>query len=68
MSDKQLSNITKFLKRVGEDELTAYLLHILDNVSDISDVKVKKFMQNFRDVLMNIKRINKPVDKSDKKS
>jgi hypothetical protein len=69
MSDKQLANVTKFLKRVGEDELTAYLLHILDNVPDVSDVKVKKFMQSFRDVLINIKRINKPTDKksSDKK-
>jgi hypothetical protein len=63
MSDKQLANVTKFLKRVGEDELTAYLLHILDNVPDVSDAKVKKFMQSFRDVLINIKRINKPTDK-----
>jgi len=62
MSDKQLANVTKFLKRVGEDELTAYLLHILDNVPDVSDAKVKKFMQSFRDVLINIKRINKPSD------
>jgi hypothetical protein len=61
MSDKQLDNVTKFLKRVGEDELTAYLLHILDNVQDVSDSKVKKFMQSFRDVLINIKRINKPT-------
>lgn len=59
-SDKQLENVTKFLKRVGEDELTAYLLHVLDNVPDVSDSKVKKFMQSFRDVLINIKRINKP--------
>jgi hypothetical protein len=67
-SDKQLDNVTKFLKRVGEDELTAYLLHVLDNVPDVSDAKIKKFMQNFRDVLINIKRINKPSDSSDKKS
>jgi len=62
-SDKQLENVTKFLKRVGEDELTAYLLHVLDNVPDVSDPKIKKFMQSFRDVLVNIKRINKPSDK-----
>jgi hypothetical protein len=67
MSDKQLANVTKFLNRVGEDELTAYLLHILDNVPDVSDAKVKKFMQSFRDVLINIKRINKPSDKSETK-
>ena len=63
MSDKQLANVTKFLNRVGEDELTAYLLHVLDNVPDVSDSKIKKFMQSFRDVLINIKRINKPSDK-----
>jgi hypothetical protein len=67
-SDKQLANVSKFLKRVGEDELTAYLLHVLDNVPDVSDPKVKKFMQNFKDVLLNIKRINKPTDSTDKKS
>jgi hypothetical protein len=60
LSDKQIENATKFLKRVNDDELTAYLLHILDNVPDVSSMKIKKFMQNFRDVLINIKRINKP--------
>jgi hypothetical protein len=63
-TDKQLDNVTKFLKRVSDDELTAYLLHILDCVTDISDPKIKKFMQNFRDVLINIKRINKPTKDS----
>jgi hypothetical protein len=63
-SDKQLDNVTKFLKRVSDDELTAYLLHILDNVADVADPKIKKFMQNFRDVLVNIKRINKPTKDS----
>lgn len=60
LSEKQLDNATKFLKRVGDDELTAYLLHVLDNVPEVSDPKIKKFMQSFRDVLINIKRINKP--------
>ena len=61
LSDKQLENVTKFLKRVGDDELTAYLLHVLDNEPDVSDPKIKKFMVSFRDVLVNIKRINKPT-------
>ena len=60
LSDKQLDNVTKFLKRVGDDELTAYLLHVLDNVPDVSDPKIKRFMQSFKDVLVSIKRINKP--------
>ena len=62
-SDKQLDNVVKFLKRVGHDELTAYLLHVLDNVPDVSDPKIKRFMQTFKDVLVNIKRINKPGQK-----
>lgn len=60
-TEKQLDNVTKFLKRVGDDELTAYLLHVLDNVPDVSDPKIKKFMISFKDVLVNIKRINKPT-------
>lgn len=63
LSDKQIDNATKFLKRVGEDELTAYLLHILDNVPDVTDAKIKKFLSNFKDVLLNIKRLNRPVTK-----
>ena len=61
LTDKQLDNVTKFLKRVGDDELTAYLLHVLDNVPDVSDPKIKRFMVGFKDVLQNIKRINKPT-------
>jgi len=60
-NDKQLDNITKFLKRDGDDELTAYLLHVLDNVPDVADPKIKKFLVSFKDVLVNIKRINKPT-------
>jgi ATPase family associated with various cellular activities (AAA) len=63
LTEKQLNNVTKFLQRVGQDELTAYLLHVLDNVPDVSDPKIKRFMQTFKDVLVNIKRINKPGDK-----
>lgn len=63
LTEKQLDNVTKFLGRVGDDELTAYLLHVLDNVPDVSDPKIKKFMQHFRDTLKNIKRINKPDGK-----
>jgi hypothetical protein len=61
LTAKQLDNVTKFLKRVGDDELTAYLLHVLDNVPDVSDPKIKNFMISFKDVLLNIKRINKPT-------
>ena len=60
LSDKQVENASKFLKTVDEDELTAYLLFILDNNLDITKAKIKKFMLEFEDVLRTIKRINKP--------
>jgi FPC/CPF motif-containing protein YcgG len=63
LSEKQLANLTKFLKRLGDDELTAYLLWILDDPSDmIANPKVKNFLSTFKDVLLNIKRINKPSE------
>jgi len=60
LTEKQLVNATKFLKGVGEDELTAYLLFILDNNLDISKPKIKNFLLGFEDVLRTIKKINKP--------
>ena len=60
LSDKQVENASKFLKTVDEDELTAYLLFILDNNLDITKPKIKKFMLDFEAVLRTIKRINKP--------
>lgn len=63
LSEKQLDNATKFLKNVGEDELTAYLLYVLDNVPDVGGSKIKKFLLGFEDVLRTIKKINKPGSK-----
>lgn len=59
LDEKQLANVTKFLKTVGDDELTSYLLFILDNNIDVSKDKIKKFMLEFKDVLQTVKRINK---------
>jgi hypothetical protein len=63
LSEKQLGNIVKFLNNVGDDEKTAYLLWILDNVADIGDAKLKKFLLQFEDLLRTIKKINKPGSK-----
>jgi hypothetical protein len=63
LTEKQLDNVTKFLKNVGEDELTAYLLYVLDNGPDVGGQKVKKFLLGFEDVLRTIKKINKPGGK-----
>ena len=60
LNEKQLVNITKFLDRVGDDEKTAYLLWILDNVADIGNKKMKGFLLHFEDLLRTIKKINKP--------
>jgi hypothetical protein len=63
LSDKQVANSAKFLKTVGDDELTAYLLFILDNNLDVSKPKIKAFMMEFEPVLRTIKKINKPGGK-----
>ena len=60
LSEKQLTNITKFLDRVGDDEKTAYLLWILDNVADIGNKKMKGFLLHFEELLRTIKKVNKP--------
>lgn len=60
-TDKQYDNTYKFLANVGDDEKTAYLLHILDNVADVNSEKMKAFMLRFRDLLKTIKKINKPA-------
>ena len=58
-TEAQLDNLTKFLKSVGEDELTAYLLFILDNNIDVNQKKIKEFMLKFKDELSTVRRINK---------
>jgi hypothetical protein len=60
LSDKQLYNCVKFLNQVGDDEKTAYLLHILDNIADVTNPKLKRFLLQFQDLLVTIKKINKP--------
>jgi hypothetical protein len=59
LEEKQLVNLTKFLKTIGDDELTAYLLHILDHNLDITKPKIKQFLLEFESVLKTIKSINK---------
>lgn len=60
LSENQLMNIVKFLNNVGDDEKTAYLLHILDNIADVTNPKMKKFLLQFEELLRTIKGINKP--------
>lgn len=57
-TDVQLDNVIKFLGRVSDDELTAYLLFVLDNVPKTSDPKVRKLMRSFKDLLTRVRDIN----------
>jgi hypothetical protein len=59
LDNKQLANVVKFLKTIGEDELTSYLLFILDSVVDITNPRLKSFLLEFEDLLRTIKKINK---------
>lgn len=59
LEKKQLENAAKFLKRVGDDELTGYLVHLLDTI-DVTEPKIRGFMMNFKDMLGKIKKINNP--------
>jgi hypothetical protein len=63
LTNKQLKNIVKFLENVGDDEKTAYLLYILDNVADVTNPKLKNFLLEFEELLRTIKKINKPGSK-----
>lgn len=63
LTEKQLANAVKFLKNVGDDEKTAYLLYVLDNITDVTNPKLKKFLLEFDDLLRTIKKINKPSAK-----
>lgn len=63
LTEKQLDNVYKFLENVGDDEKTAYLLYILDNVPDVTNPKLKSFLLKFETLLRTIKKINKPGSK-----
>lgn len=59
LTNEQIANVVKFLKNVGDDERTAYLLWILDNVPDVTNPKLKHLLLEFKDLLVTIKKINK---------
>jgi hypothetical protein len=63
LTKKQLDNVVKFLENVGDDEKTAYLLYILDNIADVTNPTLKSFLLQFEDLLRTIKKINKPGSK-----
>jgi len=58
LNTKQVENIIKFLKPIGEDEKCAYLLHLIDETPDIQNENVKNILLAFRKTLKNIKIVN----------
>jgi hypothetical protein len=50
LSHKQLDNISAFLKTLGDDEKTSYLLHIVD-ISDGDEENVIYLLKDFHDWL-----------------
>jgi hypothetical protein len=59
LSDEQRENITKFLQIIGEDELVAYLLGLLDVPNKaVNTPNTKKFLKQFGDTLRKTKELN----------
>ena len=54
----QVENTIKFLKTVQEDELTAYLLHIIDTEEDIYVDNIVSLLKPFKTILSKIDSIN----------
>lgn len=53
LTNFQRDNISKFFKRLGADELTAYLLGILDDpATDVDKPNTKEFLMKYRDLLV----------------
>jgi len=58
LNKKQLTNLQNFLKTIDDDELTGYLLHLIDNNHDVTEKRLKEFLLAFKDLLMKIDDIN----------
>ncbi len=54
----QIENTVKFLKTIQEDELTSYLIHIVDTEEDIYVPNIVSLLKNFKTILTKIELIN----------
>ena len=63
LSKRQLDNVAAFLKTVSDDELTAYLLYILDHPTIEVTGNIKAFLQEFTENLKTIQKHNDPKRK-----
>ena len=62
LKEKQMKNVVEFLKSVGDDERTAYLLHLIDEIAEVEEGKLKNFLLEFEDLLIEIQEINDKED------
>lgn len=61
LTKKQSANVVAFLKTISDDELTGYLIYLLDQPIDV--LKIKPFLSEFKDILTVIQGINDPKKK-----
>lgn len=63
LNEKQLKNAAAFLKTISDDEMTSYLLYVVDYVKDTKNPKVKEWLKsNFTEALLSIKQHNNNQD------
>jgi hypothetical protein len=58
LSEKQVHNLVLFIKSIGPDERTAYLLYLIDANLDISDSRINFILKSFKEDLAKIKTLN----------
>lgn len=59
LNNEQVDNVISFLKTIGDDEITAYLVWVIDNVADVNTKNCERLLLSFVDLLKNIQNINK---------
>jgi len=60
LSDSQMDNVESFLNTVSEDELTGYLLGVIDETVDANEKRFKQFLNRFQTILNKIMKMNQP--------
>ena len=58
LTNKQVTNLVSFLKSISPDELTAYLLSLLDANVDFVDTNINFILKSFKEILVKIGTLN----------
>lgn len=51
LKSSEVANVIKFLDVLSKDELTSYLIFVLDSDIDDENINVKKILENYKDIL-----------------